>query len=67
MSIPVIHIRPFEKTASQADFAALNRHNNCIRLERLPDDPPVPLDETVQNLRSIPPFADFKTVGNMGC
>ncbi len=55
-----IFISPFEKDSSQIEYAALNQHTNRIRLERLPDDPPVPLDETIQNLRSIPPFADFK-------
>jgi mycothiol synthase len=60
MSNLVVQIRPFDKEASRAEYSALNRHTNCIRLERLPDDPPVPLDETIQNLRSIPPFADLK-------
>jgi GNAT superfamily N-acetyltransferase len=31
-----------------------------MRLERLPDDPPIPLEETIQNLQSIPPFVDIK-------
>jgi GNAT superfamily N-acetyltransferase len=61
MSPPVIQIHSFNtKGASQAEYAALNRHNNCICLERLPDDPPVPLDETIQNLLSIPSYADLK-------
>ena len=61
MSTPNIQIRPFDgKAASPAEYAALNRHTNRIRLERLPDDPPIPLEETIQNLQSIPPFADFR-------
>ena len=60
MSNPAIQIRPFDKEASQAEYAALNRHTNRIRLERLPNDPPVPLEESIQNLRSIPPFVDLK-------
>jgi mycothiol synthase len=61
MSTPNIPIRPFDgKAASQTEYAALNRHTNRIRLERLPDDPPVPLEETIQNLQSIPPFADLR-------
>lgn len=58
---PGIQIRSFDgKGASPAEYAALNRHNNCMRLERLPDDPPVPLEETIQNLQSLPPFVDLK-------
>jgi GNAT superfamily N-acetyltransferase len=60
MPAPLIQYRAFDgKGASQAEYAALNRHTNRIRLERLPDDPPVPLEETIQNLKSIPPFVDF--------
>ena len=50
---------PFDKGASPAEYAALNRHTNRMRLERLPDDPPVPLEETIQNLQSIPSFVDL--------
>lgn len=61
MSTPAVQILPFEaKAALQAEYAALNRHTNCMRLEHLPDDPPIPLEETINNLRSIPPFIDFK-------
>jgi len=61
MSPPSFQILPFDgKAASQAEYAALNRHTNRIRLERLPDDPPIPLEETIQNLQNFPPFADFR-------
>jgi len=61
MSTPTIQILPFDgKAATQAEYAALNRHTNRIRLERLPDDPPIPLEETIQNLQNIPPFVDFR-------
>jgi len=61
MSTPTIQIRPFdEKSASQAEYAALNRLTNLTRLERLPDDPPIPLEETIQNMQNFPPFADFQ-------
>lgn len=53
-------IRPFGLQAAPEEYAALNRHTNRIRLERLPDDPPVPLEETIQNLQSIPPFVDLR-------
>src|SRR3972149_780491 len=61
MSAPAIQIHPFDgKAASQTKYAALNRHTNRMRLERLPDDPPIPLEETIQNLKNIPPFVDLK-------
>jgi GNAT superfamily N-acetyltransferase len=56
-----IEILPFDgKGATQAEYAALNRHANRLRKERLPDDPPIPLEETLQNLHSIPPFVDLR-------
>ena len=55
-----IQIYPFDKNASQAEYVALNRHTNRIRLERLPDDPPIPLEESIQNLKSIPTYVDLK-------
>ena len=53
MSTTAFQIQPFNQNASPEVFAALNRHANLMRKERLPDDPPVPLDETIQNLKSI--------------
>jgi GNAT superfamily N-acetyltransferase len=56
-----IEILPLDgKGATQAEYAALNRHANRLRKERLPDDPPIPLEETLQNLHSIPPFVDLR-------
>ena len=59
MTVTAVQIRPFDKNASQVEYTALNRHTNRVRLERFPDDPPIPLDETIQNLQSIPSFADL--------
>jgi GNAT superfamily N-acetyltransferase len=57
---PNIKIQPLDPNiATQEEFAALNQHNNRIRLERLPDDPPIPLDESIQNLKNTPPFVDL--------
>ena len=61
MTTTDIQIRPFNgQGASQAEYAALNRHTNIIRLEHLPDDPPIPVEESIQNLQNIPPFLDLK-------
>ncbi len=51
-------IRPFLLEASEAEYAALNRHINRLRQERLPDDPPIPLAETIEHLRTIPVFVE---------
>lgn len=40
------------RSASLAEYAALNRHNNRMRQEHLPDDPPVPVEETISDLAS---------------
>ena len=56
-----IEVLPFPvKDASQLEYNALNGHTNRIRLERLPEDPPIPRDETIGNLQSIPPYADLR-------
>jgi mycothiol synthase len=56
---PNIHIQSFDrKGASQEEYATLNRHSNLLRAERLPDDPPIPLEETIQNLQNVPDFID---------
>ena len=53
-----LEIRPFDVPgASDREYAALNRHFNRARAETLPDDPPIPLEETVAQMRNIPPFA----------
>ncbi len=60
MFIPAFQIHSFDKNASQAEYIALNRHTNRVRLERFPNDPPIPIEETIRNLQSIPPFADLR-------
>jgi mycothiol synthase len=50
-------IQSFDITgASEAEYAALNKHNNLLRRERLPDDPPITLDETINELKNIPAY-----------
>ncbi len=54
-----MRIEPFEhKNATHAEYAAVNDFWNRMRAERLPDDPPIPLDEQIQRLRSLPPLLD---------
>jgi mycothiol synthase len=56
-----IQIHPFNtKEASQAEYASLNRHTNRLRHEYLPDDPPIPLEESIQELKHLPPFVEIK-------
>lgn len=47
------------KSASQADYLAFNTFSNRMRAERLPDDPPRPLEETIQQAQNIPPIVDL--------
>jgi mycothiol synthase len=55
-----IEIQPFDYLhASQAEYAALNQHGNLLRSERLPDDPPIPLEETISELHNIPPYVEL--------
>ncbi|RPI84332.1 MAG: GNAT family N-acetyltransferase [Chloroflexi bacterium] len=54
-------IQPFNiKEATQAEYAAMNRHNNRMRRERLPDDPPIPMDEMISSMQNLPDFVDVK-------
>lgn len=60
MTSPFNGIKPFNvRSASQEEYLALNRHNNRIRLERLPNDPPIPLEEMIQNLQTLPQFVEM--------
>jgi mycothiol synthase len=56
---PEIEIRPFPRDPSRSEFEALNRHTNRLRGERLPDDPPIPLEESIQNMQNLPPVVDL--------
>ena len=44
------------KNATQAEYVALNDLGNVMRAESQPDDPPSPLEETIQGCQNIPPF-----------
>lgn len=46
------------RAATNQEYAALTQFNNRMRVESLPDDPPVSLQETIARLRNIPPFVD---------
>ncbi|NJD58364.1 MAG: hypothetical protein C3F13_18200 [Anaerolineales bacterium] len=48
------------KGATQEEYAALNRHINLMRRERLPDDPPIALDETMNELHNLPSYVEVK-------
>ncbi len=44
------------RQATQRHYEALAEIENLAHAERLPDDPPVPLDEAISDWRSIPDF-----------
>jgi len=54
-------ILPFNiSNAAAGEYAALTRYNNCLQLERLPDDPPASLEESIAYLQNLPPLLDMK-------
>jgi len=56
-----MRIEPVDlRNASAQTSAALNAFRNEIRGERLPDDPPVPLEEDIRRIRTIPAFVDVR-------
>ena len=58
--MPTFQILPLNiRSASNAEYAAFNQHNNRLRLERLPDDPPVPLEESISNIQNKPPYLEM--------
>jgi GNAT superfamily N-acetyltransferase len=46
------------QTAGDADWQALNVFDNVFRAETWPDDPSKPLEETIQDRRSVPSFVN---------
>ncbi len=44
------------RNATQAEYRAANELQNRIRAERLPDDPPIPVEEMIANFQNIPSF-----------
>ncbi len=59
-----LKIKPFPlKTATEHEYRAANALDNALRAERLPDDPPIPLEEEIQRLQNIPAFVDVYAWG----
>lgn len=48
------------KAASATEYFALNKIINTVRYERQPDDPPIPLEETTNQMKNLPTFVDMK-------
>jgi GNAT superfamily N-acetyltransferase len=52
-----IEIRAWDfRNATDDEVAAFNRCSNRMRAERLPDDPPIPVEETSQGLKNFPEY-----------
>jgi GNAT superfamily N-acetyltransferase len=55
-----IKIKAFDfRNAKEEEFARLSEFRNKIRAERLPDDPPIPVEELVQALKNKPSVMDL--------
>ncbi len=54
-----VSIHPFDpQSATEAEWIALNALQNAIRAERLPDDPPLTVDQTRQEAQAIPDYIE---------
>ena len=51
------------KTLTDAEFEAITAFSNTLRAERLPDDPPVPLEEIRARMTHIPEFVKVHAWG----
>ena len=49
------------KNASVKEYVAFNKVINVVRKERQPDDPPIPMEETTNQMKNLPSFVDLKT------
>jgi GNAT superfamily N-acetyltransferase len=57
MTEPAVHIKPFDlQGASDHEYQALNDYANCLQAETVPEDPPIPTEERIAQLRHIPSF-----------
>lgn len=55
-----IEIKPFKyKCSTDYEYRAFTKCRNQIRAEQLPDDPPMPMEETVQGFKKFPAFLDM--------
>ncbi|MBI5030728.1 MAG: GNAT family N-acetyltransferase [Chloroflexi bacterium] len=56
---PSFEIRAIDiKHATTEEYRAANVFNNRMQAERLPDDPPISLDEQIREYQNIPSFVD---------
>lgn len=47
------------RNAADFEYKAYNDCRNQIRAERLPDDPPIPLEEAIQGFKNFPDYIDL--------
>lgn len=61
MPFPNLEIKVFDRhTANEQEILAAHTLLTRIRAELLPEDSPLPLEHTIENLRAIPPFVDVR-------
>lgn len=54
-----VEIKEFDfRNATEDEYTAFNKCRNQIRLEQLPDDPPIPLEESIQGLKNLPDYIE---------
>ena len=48
------------RAASDQQYESLGKFKNILNKEYFPDDPPIPLEEQIQNLKNIPAFVELE-------
>src|SRR5215216_2695830 len=60
MSETIVNFQKIDlRAASDYEYECLGKFKNILNREYFPDDPPVPLEEQIQNWRSIPEFVEI--------
>lgn len=62
MTVAAPAIQPLDlRRAGDREYALLHALQSRMRAERLPDDPPIPLDEQIRGWRNLPTYFDLFT------
>lgn len=62
MSAFQVGFQPLDlSNATEHEYRCVNQFKNTLLCEYLPDDPPVPLEEFIQDWKTVPAYIEFKT------
>ena len=61
MTGKAVTFRPLDiRQASENEYRCLNEFKNTMNREYLPDDPPIPLEESIQEWKTLPEFVELE-------